>query len=465
MALCITIPAFAETESVTVGGSIDAFWFYRRNLDLLDGNDAGTTPAGVAVPGASHGSSAVNRSEADDYFMTITQIEVSADLTDNVSTVVNLLNQRDWNAGPDEWSPAPSSGEEFDIGIDLAYVELKEIFYAPLSLTLGRQDLWFGRGLVLGWNNLAITDPNLSIQDENFSEFGAFDAIRATLDLSPWTIDFIYTKIDENAHDPEDDLDLHFVNVNYAFSEYNAVAELYFGRENDRSTLAGTGADDGTRNNDTNTIGARVQFDPIDQITLGAEVAHQSGTARSAVDSPGRDRDAWAVDLFGTYRWDYEWKPELTVEYVFLSGEEDLSPGATSDYHAWVDNHRGSVWGWIHDAKEFYFATASPSDLFTAPNQQFISLLGVITPLEDLKLSVNYYYFWADEDLHLDPTDPGSPALDDEIGHEIDAEISYAYTEDVTFTFYAIWFIPGDQYTSPEDSTAIEVISRVKVAF
>ncbi|MGH7197636.1 MAG: alginate export family protein, partial [Candidatus Omnitrophota bacterium] len=426
---------------------------------------SGTVPAGVAVPGTDHASSATSRSEADDYFMTITQLQVAADLTSNVSTVVNLVNQRDWNAGPDEWSPGPSAGKEFDIELDLAYVQLREIFYAPLTLTIGRQDLWFGRGLIVGWNNLANTDPNLSIQDENFSEFGAFDGVRATLDFKPWTLDFVYTKIDENAHDPEDDLDLYFVNVNYAFAEYNAVAEIYYARENDRATLAGTGADDGTRNNDTNTIGGRVQFDPIEQITLGAEVAHQFGTARSAVDSPDRDRDAWAVDLFGTYRWDYEWKPEVTLEYVFLSGEEDLSPGATSDYHAWVDNHRGSIFGWIHDAKEFYFATASPSDLFTAPNEQFISVLGVITPLEDLKLSANYYYFWTDADLHLVPTDPNSPVLDDEIGHEIDVEIAYQYTEDVTFTFYANWFIPGDQYASPENATASEYISRVKVTF
>jgi len=36
---------------------------------------------------------------------------------------------------------------------------------------------------------------------------------------------------------------------------------------------------------------------------------------------------------------------------------------------------------------------------------------------------------------------------------------------DVTFTLMANWFIPGDQYLSPNDATASEYISEVKVTF
>src|SRR3990167_6947266 len=100
LVLMVAAPmVYAETQNVKVSGSIDAYWFYRVNYDLQDNNDSGAIPVAGAVP-ASGGTtnSTGHSSEADDYFMSITQIEVSADLTDNVSTVINIVNQRDWNA-------------------------------------------------------------------------------------------------------------------------------------------------------------------------------------------------------------------------------------------------------------------------------------------------------------------------------------------------------------------------------
>ena len=100
LALVLAAPAFAETQNVKVSGSIDAYWFYRINYDLRDNNDVGVVPAGTAAAVYDHGTTGDThqKSEADDYFRTNTQIEVSADLTDNVSTVINIVNERDWNA-------------------------------------------------------------------------------------------------------------------------------------------------------------------------------------------------------------------------------------------------------------------------------------------------------------------------------------------------------------------------------
>ena len=132
LVVAFAAPAYAETQNVKVSGSIDMYHFYRRNLDLLDGNDSGAVPAGVGVADVSHGSSALHRSEGDDYFMTITQVEVSADLTDNVYTVINLINQRDWNAGYDDFSKSPSSGDEFDIlGSVAADLPVGQAFIGP----------------------------------------------------------------------------------------------------------------------------------------------------------------------------------------------------------------------------------------------------------------------------------------------------------------------------------------------
>ncbi|MBI4352286.1 MAG: alginate export family protein, partial [Candidatus Omnitrophica bacterium] len=268
--------------------------------------------------------------------------------------------------------------------------------------------------------------------------------------------------INENSHDPEDDIDLYIVNVNYKFAEYNAVAEGYWVSELDKATLAGA---TGTRDNDTHTIGGRVQFDPISQITLGGELAYQFGDYRATTTVGARDRGAWGLDLFGTYRWDNTWKPEITVEYVLFSGENDLGGGSTQDYGAWNSLYRGKFWTAYADFREFVYATSDAGDTSATTNQQFIQVKGSLKPMEDLMLEGSFTYLWFDEDIHTTATDPNSGSRDDQIGWEIDLQAIYDYTEDVSFGTVVAWFVPGDFYRSPNDATAVDVVSSVKVTF
>ena len=467
LGLVIAAPAYAETQNVKVSGSIDAYWFYRHNLDLLDNNDAGSVASANAVPAGNHAGSATHRSESDDYAMTITQLQVNADLTDNVSTVINLINQRDWNAQTYEGTAA-NAGAEFDVMLDLAYVQMKEIFYAPLTLTIGRQDLVFGRGFILGWNP---QNPGLdgtgaagsgTIAATEFTQIQSFDALRATLDFNPWTIDMVYSNVDENSRDNADDHELYLVNVNYKFAEYNAVAEAYYLGDFDRAAVAGAS---GTKDNITNTFGGRIQFDPISQMTLGGEIAYQSGDYYAAVTSPARDRNAWAMNIFGEYRIDNTWKPMVGIEYVLFSGEEDMGAGSTQGYGSWNGSWRLPVYGWLRDYQEIYYETAQTNDQPAGTNQQHISLYGSMNPMTDLKLDAKYWHFWTDAPVHTTAGVLGSGSLSSQIGDELDITTTYTYTEDVTFTFYANWFFPGAMFSSPNDATASEFISEVKVAF
>ncbi len=469
LALGIAVPAVAETQNVKVSGSIDSYAFYRNNYDLLDNNDAsvqpfGATVAGGGIPGQSHTSSAGQRSDSDNYFRTNTQVEVSADLTDNVSTVINLVNQRDWNTDTLAASGAVASAaaNEFDIELDLAYVQMKEIFYSPLTLTMGRQDLWFGRGFVIGNNNTA-WDQQAITQADEYSVTTAFDALRATLDFNPWTIDFVYSKIDENSPNPENDIDLYIVNVNYKFAEYNAVAEGYYVGNYDRGFLA-TAAD--TFINSTDTFGGRVQFDPISQMTLGAELAYQGGKFQASAVLPERDREAWAADVFGTYRWDNTWKPELTLEYVLMSGDEaDAGVASSSSWSGWNSLYRGRYWTAYADFREFVYSTADAVDQSATFNQQFIQVKGALKPMEDLLLEASFTYLWNDEEVSSTFGSTTAATRDDEIGYEFDVQATYDYTEDVSFGLLAGWFIPGDFYVSPFDETATDVVGSVKVTF
>ncbi len=474
LAVAFAVPAYAETQNVKVSGAIDAYWFNRHNYDLKSSNDIAITPVGTATASYTGGgafaaaTTPTFRENTADFYRTNTQVEISADLTDNVSTVINIVNQRDWNAhqfvdpASGTYATTPNNqANEFDIDLDLAYVQMKEIFYSPLTLTIGRQDLWFGRGFIIGNNNTVWDTQSTTVADE-YSVSTAFDAVRATLDFNPWTIDLVYSKIFENSVNSEDDKDLYIANVNYKFAEYNAVAEGYYVGELDRSALSGGSTTVGS--NDTHTIGGRVQFDPISQITIGGELAYQFGNYRAAATNPRRDRSAWATDVFGTYRWDYTWKPELTIEYVLFSGEEDLS-ASTSSYGAWNGLYRGKFWTAYADFREFVYGTADPVDQPATTNEQFIQVKGSLKPMEDLLLEASFTYLWNDAKVHTTPGVQSSATKDSQIGYEIDLQSTYDYTEDVTFGLLVGWFVPGNFYDNGNDKTASDIVGSVKVAF
>jgi len=82
----------------------------------------------------------------------------------------------------------------------LANVTLKELFYSPLTVKLGRQNLWYGRGMIVGSRILAgDVDPDNNLGSDEFSQNNGFDAVRAILDFNPVTVDLLYSKVDENA--------------------------------------------------------------------------------------------------------------------------------------------------------------------------------------------------------------------------------------------------------------------------
>lgn len=417
-------PVYAETQNVKVSGAIDSYWFHRTGYDLTSDTANGTTKM--------------------DYFRTNTQVEVSAELTDNVSTVINIVNERDWDN-----TYKTSTNNELDVQLDLANVKMKEIFYAPLTLTVGRQDIWLGRGFVVG-NNGRAWDPDAKLAADEYSVLTAFDAIRATLDFDPWTIDLAFAKIDGGSDTYKaDDTDLYIANVGYKFAEYNAVAEAYYVGKIDRTTYVNK------YKNEVDTVGGRVQFDPISQITIGGELAYQFGDYVTSTTADARGREAWGADVFGTYRFDNAWKPELTVEYVYLSGQDPAT--ASGDYGAWDSLYRGKFWTAYNDFRDYLYTTSQGGTAATS-NQEILQVKGSIKPLEDLLLSATYSYLWTPESQVASNTEK-------EVGNEIDIEATYDYTEDVSFNVLAGWFIPGDYYRVGKDKVATDLVTSVKVTF
>ena len=129
-------PVFAAVQNVKISGDINVSGVARSNLDL-DKSSSVANSVGI-------NSNQDNQSD----FLSITRVKVDADLTDNVSTSVRLINERNWNGdsisgtsrnnrniGTATAANVATTEKQFDL--DLASITLREFPYSGLDLDCG----------------------------------------------------------------------------------------------------------------------------------------------------------------------------------------------------------------------------------------------------------------------------------------------------------------------------------------
>jgi hypothetical protein len=460
LAIAFTIPAYAETQSIKLSGDLavryigrDDYDFYNKAADTLDTD-------------ASH-------------FMHNAEIQLDADLTDNVSATIRVVNQTDWDVshindntaadgdpqnvvGAGALDGAQDHYGEFDVILDEAYVTLKELFFTPLTVRIGKQDIWFGKGFIIGAN---WDDPNGQISSDEYTSLKSFKAIRGTWDFEPWTLDAVYAMIEENEIQADDDRDIMGINLGCILDYYNAEVETYYWLVRDDElpnrlggldpAAAGPGntEHDTSKENRIYCVGARGSFDPHEDITLWGEMALQRGVyiANMNQQEP-RDREAYAVDVGAECRlWEeqYAWRPILGAEYIFYSGQNRDDDREGHDYHAWDRMFRGKVDSAIHEWYNVFYTTGMPTTERADENLHQLILMGSIEPMDNLTVDARFINFRLHENWPDRPNvTMGSENKD--VGRELDIELTYEYTEDVTFGLLTAWFWPGDYYTFPE---------------
>jgi hypothetical protein len=439
LVVAFAVPASAETQNIKVSGDIKAAYVYQHDINFAD-----------------------NLGDSQNFFMQQVGLNVEADLTDNVSTYVRLINERDWNANVQD---ASSTYKSFDILLDEAYVTLKEMLYAPLTVKIGRQNIWLGKGLVIGNSgNWGAGQLGSTIQE--YSDMTAFDAIRATLDYDPWTVDLIYSKIggDYDYDEPlglnndfnRDDIDLYIANIGYDFTTYDAEAEAYYIYAHDK-----TARKDHIKNksNQTHTIGLRGSLVPFESMNLWAEGALQFGKDRSS-SALDVTREASALDIGIDYTFtDVKWTPKVGAEWIWLSGDK----AGSSKQEGWNRLLRGKYDNYIADFRGITKGITGITGDSGLTNNQSIALFGAIAPMTDITMDARWTYLWLDEKLAAgtDGRDSGS----DKVGWEIDAKVAYDYTEDVQLSLCGGYFNPGKSYTAVNDKEATQVVAGVIVDF
>ncbi|MFH1778879.1 MAG: alginate export family protein [Candidatus Omnitrophota bacterium] len=531
LAIAVATPAFAAVQNIKVSGEVGARSLFLSNYDLKDESlesTSVTTPPGVA------GSGLEIADDDDSFILSTVKVGIDADLTDNVAASLILANQTRWGQGA-------AFG---DIDLNTAYVTLKEFFYSPLTLKIGRQPLIYGQGLIVGPGifrdpagafpqptdtlldptpfGIGVASPLVPVSGPMGAQYSIstnYDAIRATLDLDPWTIDGVYATINETnvgiAGANQDEY-LTGVNVGYKFDVYNAGLEGYYFFNKDetfnstlgyvrQSTITRLGQNLAARNDATvlgvgsrsyeqqevHVVGLRGDITPLESLVLSGEGAYQFGELQddtgpyNATTSQGpleRDRQAWALNLEGNYAWtEVAYKPNLGLGYVFLSGEES---GNAGDFEAWDPMFKGKFFSAIRDfhagdqadstidgtgafGSQLY-STVDQNDTAGATNSHILFVDGGLKPLEDLTLRARYLHFW----FHETPV----AGRNKNIGDEVDASLVYDYTEDVQMELTGAWFIPGKYYDQATEyngvtgdfrsnNLATSVTGSVRVAF
>lgn len=482
-------PAFAAVQNVKVSGKIDSSYIYRDRFDL----------------GSGVGENDERRNQS--FAMTQTQLRVDADLSDNVQTVIQLLNERAWGGSSRTSTVTDDNGDDADISynnnhidLNLAYVTLREFLYSPLTLVVGRQILHYGNGFVVGDGG-----PNNSGSDAigafagDYTLATAHDAVRAILDYKPLTIDVFVSKEDSNSlagnSDQNDDVDLFGVNANYQLGDdMNSVVEAYFFGKINRSSNTATSSPR-AKTDKIYVPGLRASTNPISGLNLQVEAALQRGvrtlnSGSSVVNEPREAFGAQAIVNYQVKQEDVEkYKPVMQGVYTYVSGDSNPTdsdithPNAASDetFNGWDPMFESQASGKIYNA------------LFNLTNAHIVELSAAVTPIEDVTAKLSWTQLWADKSLgrqcgstsglatdctflvqpdnsSVNATANQSTAVTSNLGlgQEIDADLTYNYTEDVVFGLSLGVFFPGDAFAETSlvsRKSASQAIAHVGVTF
>lgn len=477
----LDVVAFAAVENVKVSGDITVRSLTRKDYDM--GSVKGTDTY--------NGSRFAAVNDDQKFWTTQVRLNTDADLTDNVQAQIQLLNQRDVDppSGGGQGSglvggtliagTAPSAAnDQFEVILNLANITIKEFFYAPLTLRIGRQNIQYGDGFVIGAAQLGNPDPNNTLSADEFTLFNSFDAVRATMDLEPWTLDGFAARTQENVINRGDDADVLAFNMGYDFQAYASEVEAYFVTANDASG-ANTLGDTFTTTEELYALGARGSIRPWERLKLAGETVFEWGEEGGATNTSqgdftpnGRIQQnirAWAIDTRAEYEVrELPWPSLVGAGWTWYSGEDRNESGNSGNYRPLF---RGKFYSAIREFQGFfYFPGVSTTPAYTNQHQFFADISFHPFNNKDLTFFTRYLEFFFDKvpvegrGFHL--------------GRELDFVLSYDYTEDLTFKLINGWLFPGSYFTddavftnqitenvSSATEPAMELVAEVSLAF
>jgi hypothetical protein len=484
MMVALASPAFAAIQNVKVSGDITETFVDRNTFNLGDtvGTDIGDNGGGANFQPLGL--------KKQNVFVSQVRLRVDADLSDNVSTTVGLINERAWGAeattGTNSANPSSTNQTNnlnTNVQLYLASVTMRELLYSPLTVTVGRQVFNYGNGLILGdggVNNQAT--GNLQYIAQDLTMRTSYDGVKAILDYKPLTIDMFYFKNSQsvltgNANSGHSSSDVYGINANYQLNDpMSTVVETYlFTRFNGNASgvPSAVGSDKGST---LYVPGLRASTNPVKGLNVQGEVAWELGQnpiGNTAGTTIAERRNAMAYQLLASYALPVmdKYKPTVNASYTYVSG--DKNGGVNHNQDGVKSAKTFSAWDSFNEAQG---SGTIYNTLFPLSNMSIISAGASVNPLEDVTAAFTWSGLWAnatysgENQLALFQPDGGtiSPTTshDRGLGNEYDVNLTYNYTEDVTFGASVGWFVPGNAFKNGvNSSTASQALADVNVKF
>jgi len=429
MMVGMIVPSFAAVESIKVSGGWDTYGVYRNNFDMID--DA----VGVLGKDTQH------------FFQTTVRVQIEAALSSNVQAVIGMINERTW-------------GMDFDmvggrrVDIDLAYVKLNELMGG--TLTVGRQPLLIGEGMVVGSAYRAYAYPTLQVGNilgaADLGTQTAFDAVRMEWAMQSSSLQLFVAKIIETFVGanfgtlPTGDVTLY--GIDWCWKPENFSVNPY---------IVGLSAAQSVTGTNLYTLGVRATFNPADSgLVLKGEVAKQFGEATTTADFKG-----WGGYLGAEFGFGGALMPKLVLQYTYMTGQDPTD----TDVSLWIPVFPSDVAsrvGKIGYASIFGLGESVavmkgvPAVLGTGV--QALKLGFSMNPTEKLGMALDFYNLRANE----------SGTLGSSFGNELDLGFTYMFSDDVNFGLDLGYFMTGglvDDITGSNDKNAWQAVASMKVKF
>jgi hypothetical protein len=384
-ALLLVPTAAAQIDSsFSVSGEIRQ----RSELDARDFNTS-TTPA--------------------DFHLLRTRLNVSVEPVDRVDVLVQLQDSRRFGGG----NPAlgrgtldPSSGA---LDLHQGYFRVHGLFDAPLSLTVGRQELIYGNQRLVGavgWSNVGRT----------------FDAGVLTYDGSDVSIDLFAARLVGTTAEDKGSQNLFGLYGTWEGLDGQTL-DVFALLDNDTNDITGPDGDSEDR---------LVRFTPgvalrgsVSRVSYELEAAYQTGKRAVAADV---DRSTIQASLLSAYvSSSLNTTSDLTIGagYTRLSGDDDPGDDDLGQFNTlFATNHK------FYGFMDFFPATASEFGL------QDTHLKTSVQLSEQVSLSADFHHF-----AQAESTPDRSLQT---LGQELDLTATYRFAEPVRFTAGLSGFLPAD---------------------
>jgi hypothetical protein len=410
---------------------------------------------------------------AQDYFRFRGRVWATATLATNV-----IVNAR-VSAEPREWmepaasfpfSPRPftsqtaKEGLEWRYGIlDDANLKLANVFGQPLTLTLGRQDIFLGDGWLV-----ADGTPG----DRSWTHF--MDGVRAVFDVGEikTTLDFSYISIhalpgevvptigNSSSYAPngsyagyllsEQDEQGAIVNLSNNLLENTTLGAFFIYKNSSEVSGIANG-----NSASLYTVGGSINGKPGRHWQYSVEGAYQCGSREDpTVNIPAPEHGWRPVSAYGangrlTYLFNDRWKNELSLLGELLSGDNPNTQG--------TDEMFDVLWGrwlrWSELSLNFY-SNETSGKIAQFNNLGRVGPSWSFRPVKSTTFSAAYGALFALESVPTRAVTPGRFSLDGNFrGHYLQAVLRHQFSEHLSTSLWGEWLWEGNYYRQQDVMT------------